>query len=144
MPNYNFSLVPSPANSFQYSHIITWLWILVGNYISVTIALGLIGLHTPSLKKSHVWLGRARHHTFNDNHWHRLWEIRAIIAVKTNNATNYICTFFENMFYCSRNRFIEFKHANVKGVRQCVTNAASLDDGNCEVTIPIVKGHHVM
>ena len=36
-----------------------------------------------------------------------------------------------------------FKHADVKGMKQCVTSTASLDNRNCETTIPVVKGHHV-
>ena len=36
------------------------VWILAGNYISFTIAAGLIGLHMPGVKKSRVQLGRAR------------------------------------------------------------------------------------
>ena len=36
------------------------VWILAGNYISFTIAVGLIRLHMPGVKKSHVLLGRAR------------------------------------------------------------------------------------
>ena len=43
-------------------HIILWVmdyynmivWILAGNYISFTIAAGLIRLHLPGVKKSHV------------------------------------------------------------------------------------------
>ena len=40
------------------------------------------------------------------------------------------------MFYCDRNRFNEFKHADIKDMK-------SVDDGFCEATIPVVKGHHV-
>ena len=36
------------------------VWILAGNYISFTIAAGLIRLHMPGVKKSCVKLGRAR------------------------------------------------------------------------------------
>ena len=36
------------------------VWILAGNYISFTIAAGLIRLHMPGVKKSRVQLGRAR------------------------------------------------------------------------------------
>ena len=60
------------------------------------------------------------HHTLNGNHWNRLLEIPAIIGVPSNITTfNYICRFFVpvNMFYCGRNRKIEFKHADMKGVR---------------------------
>ena len=37
-----------------YGDIITWLWILAVNYISFTIAAGLIRLHMPGVKKSRV------------------------------------------------------------------------------------------
>ena len=68
-----------------------------------------------------------------------------IIAVKSN-FTNFIhiLGFIVNMFYCGRVAFTVFKHADIKGVRQCLTSTAPLDDGYCEATIPIVKGHHVM
>ena len=36
------------------------VWILAGNYISFTIAAGLIRLYMPGVKKSRVQLGRAR------------------------------------------------------------------------------------
>ena len=36
------------------------VWILAGNYISFTITAGLIRLHMPGVKKSRVYLGRAR------------------------------------------------------------------------------------
>ena len=39
--------------------------------------------------------------------------------------------------------FTVFKHTDIKGVRQRLTSTASLDDGYCEATIPVVKGHHV-
>ena len=47
------------------------------------------------------------------------------------------------MFYCGGVAFTVFKHADVKGVGQRLTNIGSLDDGYCEATIPVVKGHHV-
>ena len=43
------------------------------------------------------------------------------------------------MFYCGRVAFSAFKHANIKHVRQRLTNSVSLDDGYCEEKIPIVK-----
>ena len=59
----------------------------------------------------------TRASALNDNHWHRLLEIPAIIGVKSNiTIFNYVCRFFVNMFYCGRNRFNEFKHADMKGV----------------------------
>ena len=47
------------------------------------------------------------------------------------------------MFDCSRVAFAVIKHADIKGVRQHLTSTASLDNGYCEVTIPIIKGHHM-
>ena len=91
------------------------VWILAGNYISFTIAAGLIRLHK---EISCVTRAIACHHTLNVNHWHRLLEIPAIIGVTSNITTfNYVCRFFVNMFYCGRNRKNEFKHAGMKGVR---------------------------
>ena len=42
------------------------------------------------------------------------------------------------MFYCGRIAFTVFQHADIKGVRQRLTSTASLDDGYCEATIPVV------
>ena len=47
------------------------------------------------------------------------------------------------MFYCGMVAFILFKYAEIKGVGQRLTSTASLDDGYCEATITVVKGHHV-
>ena len=47
------------------------------------------------------------------------------------------------MFYCGRVAFAVFNHADIKGVRQRLTSTESLNDGYCEATIPVVKGHHV-
>ena len=47
------------------------------------------------------------------------------------------------MFYSGKVVFIVLKHADIIGVRQRLTSTASLDDGYCEATIPVVKGHHV-
>ena len=83
----------------------------------------------------------ACHHALNGNHWHRLLEIPAIIGVKSNITTfNYVCRFCVNMFYCGRNRFNEFKHADMKGVRYRVTSAASLDDGIVRLQFPSLRG----
>ena len=88
--------------------------------------------------------GQPCHHTLHANHWHCLWKIPPIIAVKSNVTTFIqILRFIVNMFYCVKVSFTVFKHNVIKGVRQRLTSTASLDDGNCEVTIPIVKGHHV-
>ena len=38
--------------------------------------------------------------------------------------------------------FKAFKHADIKGVRQQITSAVSLDNGHCEMTIPIVQALH--
>ena len=86
----------------------------------------------------------ACHHTLHANHWHCLWKFPPIIAVKSNVTTFIqVLRFVVNMFYCGRVTFIIFKHADTKGVRQCLMSTASLDDGYCEATIPVVKGHHV-
>ena len=86
----------------------------------------------------------ACHHTLPANHWHCLWEIPPIIAVKSNVTTFLqVLRFVVNMFYCGRVAFTVFKHADIKGVRQRITSTTSLDDGYCEATIPVVKGHHV-
>ena len=68
-------------------------------------------------------------------------------------STNYCCQkqrhnfpflrFDVNKFYCGRDAFAVFKHADIKGVMQRLTSTASLDDGYCEATVPVVKGHHV-
>ena len=47
------------------------------------------------------------------------------------------------MFYCGTVAFTVFKDTDTKGMRQRLTSTASLDDGHCEATIPVVKGHHV-
>ena len=44
--------------------------------------------------------------------------------------------------YYGRVAFTIFKQHDIKGVRQPLTRTASLEDRYCEVTIPIVKGHH--
>ena len=65
--------------------------IMAGNYISFTIAADLIRLHMPGVKKCRVTRASACHHTLNDNHWHRLLEIPAMIGVKSNITTfNYV------------------------------------------------------
>ena len=92
-------------------------WILAGNYISFTIAAGLIRLHMPGFKKSRVTRPSACHHTLNGNHWHCLLEIPAIIGVTSNIKTfNYVSRSFVNMFSCGRSRKNEFKHVDMKGV----------------------------
>ena len=45
------------------------------------------------------------------------------------------------MLYCGGNRFKDFKHADMKGVKLRIKSAASLDDGNYEAKIPVVKGN---
>ena len=77
----------------------------------------------------------ACHHIFHANHWHCLWKIRPIIAVKSN-VTIFIqvLRFLVNMLYCGRFAFTVFKHAEIKSVRQRLTSTASLDHGYCEAT----------
>ena len=59
----------------------------------------------------------ACHHTLNANHWYHLWEIPAVIEVKSNITTSdYVCRFSVNMFYFGRIIFYQFKHADIKGV----------------------------
>ena len=86
----------------------------------------------------------ACHHTRHANHRHRSYEFLAIIGIKDNIKTfNYVCRLIVNMFYCGGILFHDFKHADIKSVRQRVTSAKSLADGYCEATIPVLKGHHV-
>ena len=75
------------------------------------------------------------HLTLHAKHWHFLWKIPQIIAVKSN-VTTFIQVprFVVNMFCCGRVAFTVFKHTDIKGVRQRLTSAASLDDGYCEAT----------
>ena len=113
----------SPKIMCQSIHMIYYnmtMWILTGNYVSFTIAAGLIRLHRLYARCqdiSCVTGANACHHALNDNHWHRLLEIPAIIGVKSNiTIFNNVCIFFVNKFYCGRNRFNEFKHADMKNV----------------------------
>ena len=74
----------------------------------------------------------------------QLTGVCGIIAAKSNVKTfMQVLKFVVGMFYCGRVAFTIFKHADIKGVRQCLTSKTSLDDRYCEATIPIVKGHHV-
>ena len=79
----------------QYYDMTVWIW--AGNYISFTIAAGLIRLHMPGVKKSRcqeiscVTRASACHHTLNDNHWHHLFKIPAIIGVKSSIITFNLC-----------------------------------------------------
>ena len=76
--------------------------------------------------------------------WHCFWKIPPIIAVKSSvTASIQVLRFVVDMFYCGRVAFTVFKHADIKGLRQRLTTTASLDDGYCEATSPVVKGHHV-
>ena len=84
------------------------------------------------------------HHTLHANHWYCLWKIPPIIAVKSNVTTFIqVLRLVENMFYYGRVAFTVFKHTDIKAVGQRLTSTASIDDGYCEATIPVVKGHHV-
>ena len=107
--------------------IITWLcWFWLGNYISFTIAAGLIGLHMPSVNTTRA---SACHLALNDNHWHRLLEIPAITRVKSYTTIfNYVCKFFVNMFYCGRTRFNEFNHTDMKDMCCAVNVPLPLTD----------------
>ena len=75
-------------------------WILAGNYISFTIAAGLIRLHMLGVKKSRVQLGRARVTVLSMAITGTvLLEIPAIVGVKSNITTfNYVCRLIVNMF----------------------------------------------
>ena len=87
----------------------------------------------------------AYHHTLNANHCLYLWEILAIIGVKSNITTfSYFCRFIVNMFYCGRILLSRFNPADIIGVRLCITSTVSLDNGHCEATMHIVKGHQVI
>ena len=86
----------------------------------------------------------ACHHIIHANHRHCLWKIPLIIAIQSNVTTFIkVLRFVVNMFYCGWVTFTVFKQADIKGVRQRLTSTASLDDGYCEATIPVVKGHHL-
>ena len=118
------------------------VWILARNDINFSMAAGLIRLHMQVI--SCVTKASACHHTLHADHWHCLWKIAPIIAVKSSVTTSIqVLRFVVNMFYCGRVAFTVFKHADIKGVRQRLTSTASLDDGYCEATIPVIKGHHV-
>ena len=118
------------------------VWILARNDITFSMAAGLIRLHMPGVKC--VTKASACHHTLHANHWHCLWKFPRIVAVKSNVTTFIqVLRFVVNMFYYGRVAFTVFKHADIKGVRQRLTNTASLDDGYSEATIPVVKRHHV-
>ena len=62
-------------------------------------------------------------------HWHCLWKIPPIIAVKSS-VTTFIqfLRFVVNMSYCGRVAFTVFKHADNKGVRQRLTSTARGDN----------------
>ena len=129
------------SNSIIFNYNMT-VWILARNDINLSMAAGLIYARRQVI--SCVTKASACHHTLHANHWHCLWKFPPIIAVKSNVTTFIqVLIFVVNMFYCGRVAFIVFKHADIKGVRQCLTSTASLDDGYCEATIPVVKGHHV-
>ena len=64
------------------------VWILARNDINFSMAVGLIRLHMPGRQViSCVTKVSACHHTLHANHWHRLWKIPLIIAVKCNVTT---------------------------------------------------------
>ena len=121
------------------------VWILARNDINFSMAAGLIRL--AYARRQVIWCvtkASACHYTLHANHWHCLWKISPIIAVKSFVTTSIqVLRFVVNMFYCGRIAFTVFKHADIKGVRQRLTSTASLNDGYCEATIPFVKGHHV-
>ena len=119
-------------------------WILARNYFFI--AAGLIRLYIYARRQviSCVTKASACHHTLHANHWHCLWKIPPITAVKSNVSTFIkVIWLVVNIFHWGRVAFTVFKHADIKGVRQRLTSTASLDDGYCEATIPVVKGQRV-
>ena len=72
---------------------------------------------------------RACHHSLHTNHWHCLWKIPSIIAVKSNVTTfTQVLRFVVNMFFhCGRVAFTVVIRAHIKGVRQGLASTASLD-----------------
>ena len=70
------------------------------------------------------------------------------LALFMEDSTNYCCQKQRLNFhsssqihckYCDGVAFTVFQHASIKGVRQRFTSTASLEDGYCEVTIPIIN-----
>ena len=60
-------------------------------------------VHMPARRQviSRVTQASACHHTVHANHWHRLWEIPPIIAVKSNaKIVNLVFRFVVSMFHC--------------------------------------------
>ena len=79
------------------------------------------------------------HRTLQANHWHCLWKIPPIIAVKSNiTIFIHIPRFLVNMFYCGRVAFTVFVHANIKGLKLRLMSTVSLYAGYCEATIPVI------
>ena len=99
-------------------------WILAQNGINFAMAAGLFRLRMPGV--SCVTKANACHHTLHAIHWHCLWKIPPIIAVKSNVTTSIEDHRFVVNIYCTV-AFTVFKHADIK---------AFLEDGYCE-------GHHV-
>ena len=59
----------------------------------------------------------ACHHTLNADDWHRLWEIPAIIGVKSNITSFNYFGFIVSMFYCGRIIFNWFEPVDMSGMR---------------------------
>ena len=57
---FSVTLICYPNREHVNTNYDMTVWILAGNNVSFTIAAGLIRLHMPGVKKSRVWLGRAR------------------------------------------------------------------------------------
>ena len=74
------------------------------------------GLNKDSYARLQViaWVTNACHLILNANHWHCLWDIPAIIGIKSNITTfNYVCRFIVNTFYCGRILFKGLKDTNM-------------------------------
>ena len=121
------------------------VWILARNDINFSMAAGLIRLHICPASSNLVC---------NEGQRVSPYSPRQSLALLMEVSTNYCCQKQRHNFhsssqirceyvYCGRVAFTVFKHADIKGVRQCLTSTASLDDGYCEATIPVVMGHHV-
>ena len=106
------------------------VWILARNYI---ISFHDSGLNWATYARcqviSCVTKASACHHTLHANHWHCLWKIPPIVAVKSNVTTSIqVLRFVVNMFYCGMVASTVFKYADIQGVRQRLTSTASLDE----------------
>ena len=80
---------------------------------------------------------RGCHHTLHANHWHCLWKIPPIIAVKSNVTTFIqVLRFVVNIFYCGRVTFTVFKHADIKDLGEDMESGPPYPQGSTPLTLP--------